>query len=301
MSKTPPYSPPASRGTSERGLGKIIEKVWLFFSTVKLTIVLLILLVGAMSYGAYVETMLSNGAARILIYRTWWFDALIGLLAMNLIGCTLRRAPYKAHQAGWITTHIALLILMAGSVVTHRFGFHGQMIVREGEANNVFFLEQLDREQLEMINGDPRQLPFMVYCQSFDQILYPGISTTRIFRSHVFAWEPGSQDTVTHDVILNHPLVMGGYTISQSSWIDLENGRQATVLGVAYDPGIPFMYVGSILLVVGMIGIFFLKPYLKKKFPPKSFQRVLVLPENTEMTAELDAKKSQVTTAEVSS
>ena len=286
MSKTPP-NPSVNGG----GFGRVIDKVWLFFSSVKLTIVLLVLLVGAMSYGTYVETALSNGAARILVYRTWWFDTLIALIAMNLIGCTLRRAPYKIHQAGWITTHIALLLIMAASVITHRFGFHGQMIVPEGESNNIFFAEELDREKLEMVNGEPQQLPFNVYCKSFDQILYPGISTTRMFRSQVLAWAPGSTDTVAWDVILNHPLVWGGYKISQSSWIELGQGRQATVLGVAYDPGIPFMYVGSILLVLGMIGIFFVKPYLKKKFPPKPIQRTVKLPEDTEMTAEMNPKR----------
>lgn len=293
MSKTASPTPPVSGG----GISRITDKVWLFFSSVKLLVILLVLLVGAMSYGTYVETVLSNGAARILVYRTWWFDSLIGLMALNLIGCTLRRAPYKPHQAGWITTHIALLILMAGSVVTHRFGMQGQMVVPEGEANNIYFLEQLDPEQLAMVNGEPRELPFTVFCRSFDQVLYPGISTTRMFRSKVLAWEPGQTDTVAHDVVLNHPLVMQGYKISQASWIELDNGRQATVLGVAYDPGIPLMYAGSILLIVGMIGIFFVKPYLKKKFPPKPVQRVVVLAEHTEMTAEMDPKPSELITA----
>ncbi len=289
MSKPPP-TPPVNGG----GLSRAIDKTWLFFSSVKLLIGLLVALGAAMAYGTYVETLLSNGAARIIVYRTWWFDVLIGLTALNLIGCTLRRAPYKPHQAGWITTHIALLILMAGSVVTHRFGMQGQMAVPEGEASNVFYLETLDREKLEMVNGEPRQLPFMVYCKSFEQILYPGISTTRMFRSKVLAWEPGKRDTVAHDVVLNHPLVMDGFKVSQSSWIEMDDGRQATILGVAYDPGIPFMYAGSILLVVGMIGIFFVKPYLKTKFPPKAVQRAVVLAENTEMTAELDPKAPEL-------
>jgi cytochrome c biogenesis protein ResB len=290
-----PLRPSANAG----GLGRAVDKVWLFFSSVKLTIVLLVFLAAAMSYGTYVETALSNGAARILVYRTWWFDTLIALLAMNLVGCTLRRAPYKPHQAGWITTHIALLLIMAASVVTHRFGVHGQMMVPEGQANSVFYLEQLDRENLEMVSGEQRELPFTVYCKSFDQILYPGISTTRMFRSQVLAWSPQGGDTVAWDVVLNHPLVMDGYKISQASWIELGGGRQATVLGVAYDPGIPLMYAGSILLVVGMIGIFFLKPYLKKKFPPKPVARVVKLAENTEMTAELDPQPPEMTTAKV--
>jgi cytochrome c biogenesis protein ResB len=170
------------------------------------------------------------------------------------------------------------------------------MVVPEGEANNVYYLEELNRETLETVNGEPRLLPFSVYAISFEQILYPGISTTRMFRTQSLAWEPGSADTVRHDIVLNHPLVMSGYKISQSSWIELGGGKQATVLGVAYDPGIPLMYVGSILLVVGMIGIFFVKPYLKQKFPPKPVQRVVMLAEHTEMTAELEAKPPHILT-----
>jgi cytochrome c biogenesis protein ResB len=289
-------STPLRPSTNGGKTGRAVDKIWLFFSSVKLTIVLLILLAGVMSYGTYVETALSNGAARILVYKTWWFDTLLALVALNLIGCTLRRAPYKPHQAGWITTHIALLILMAGSVVTHRFGIHGQMVVPEGESNNLFYLEELNRETLETVNGEPRTLPFSVYAISFEQILYPGISTTRMFRTQALAWEPGSTDTVRHDIVLNHPLVMDGYKISQASWIELGGGKQATVLGVAYDPGIPLMYVGSILLIVGMIGIFFVKPYLKQKFPPKPVQRAVALAEHTEMTAELEAKPPHILT-----
>ena len=159
--------------------------MWLFFATVKLTVVLLALLAGAMAYGTYVETMASNGAARILVYRAWWFDTLIALLALNLIGCTLRRAPYKIHQYPWITTHIALLILMAGAMITHRFGMQGSMMIAEGEAKRVFFSEALDRQQRELVDGPPVELPFAVKLMAFDQALYPGTGMTRLFRSRV--------------------------------------------------------------------------------------------------------------------
>ncbi len=265
----------------------MVDKIWLFFSSVKLLIVLLILLAAAMSYGTYVETVLSNGAARILVYRTWWFDTLMVLLAMNLIGCTLRRAPYKPHQVFWLSTHVALLILMAGSIVTHRFGIQGQMVVPEGEASGVFHEETLDRENLDMVMGSERELPFEVHCNDFAQILYPGSAMTRIFRSEVWVVDEATGDTTFWDVMLNHPLVYEGYKISQASWIDLKDGRQATVMGVSYDPGIPFMYVGGALLVLSMAGIYFVKPWIKRKYPPKPMIRQVKLPEDTEMSREM--------------
>jgi cytochrome c biogenesis protein ResB len=75
-------------------LEKILDRIWLFFSSVKLTIVLLLLFGIAMGYGTWIETVYSNGAARFSSIRTWWFDVMTITLALNLIGCTLRRAPY---------------------------------------------------------------------------------------------------------------------------------------------------------------------------------------------------------------
>ncbi len=269
---------------------KILDRIWLIFSSVKLTIVLLFLFAIAMGYGTWIETVYSNGAARILIYRTWWFDLMIVLLALNLIGCTLRRAPYSPHQYPWLLTHISLLLLMAGSLITHRFGMQGQMVILEGETENRFGLEQLDLENWETTIGEERVLPFGVHCVNFEQVFYPGTGMTSLFKSHVIVDDPGNPERIEWDVILNHPLVYKGYKISQASWIDLPDGRQATVLGVSYDPGIPYLYVGGSLLVLSMVGIIFLKPWLKRRFPPKQRLTHRELLENTEMTEELMAE-----------
>ncbi|NUO19608.1 cytochrome c biogenesis protein ResB [bacterium] len=267
----------------------ILDRIWLIFSSVKLTIVLLLIFGIAMAYGTWIETVYSNGAARILIYRTWWFDVLTVLLALNLIGCTLRRAPYYPHQYPWLLTHVSLLLIMAASLITNRFGLQGQMVILEGETENRFGLEQLDFENWETTIGEERQLPFGVHCVAFEQVMYPGTGMTSLFKSHVIVDDPGNPEKIEWDVILNHPLVYKGYKISQASWIDLPDGRQATVLGVSYDPGIPYMYVGGSLLVLSMAGIIFLKPWLKRKFPPAPRGPIMPLAENTEMTQELMA------------
>jgi len=248
----------------------ILDHIWKFFASVRLTIVLLLAMAAAMAYGTWIENAHSNGAARMLVYQAWWFDSLIGLLALNLIGCTLRRAPFKPHQAGWITTHIALLIIMAGAVVTHRFGIQGRMVIPEGETESVFYEETVDRQTLETVSGRPLQLPFELRLIAFDQLFYPGSGQTKLFRSRVQVFDSQSGDTLSHDVVLNHPLVRHGFKISQSSFFELPNGQTATVLGVSYDPGIPLLYTGGALLILGMIGIFFVKPYLKKRFPVPS-------------------------------
>lgn len=248
-------------------MNTLLDKIWRFFASVKLTIVLLLVMGVAMGYGTFVETFLSNGAARIVVYRTWWFDSMIVLLALNLIGCTLRRAPYRPHQIPWLLTHVSLLLIMGGTLITSRFGVQGQMVIVEGETEDIFSAEELDRGNLETVMGQQYRLPFQVHAVDFQQVFYPGSGMTRLFKTHVIVTDDDAPAPMEHDVILNDPFAYKGYKISQASWIDLDDGRQATVLGVSYDPGIPYLYAGGILLVVAMFGIFFAKPWLKKKYP----------------------------------
>jgi cytochrome c biogenesis protein ResB len=259
---------------------------------------LLVVMGIAMGYGTMVETHLSNGAARLVVYRTWWFDGLTVLLALNLIGCTLRRAPYRPHQIFWLLTHISLLLIMAGMMVTHRFGLQGQMVIVEGETEDTFAAEELDPDALDMVMGQRYRLPFSVHAVDFQQVLYPGSGMTRLFKTHVVVTDEKVPTTMEHDVILNDPFAYKGYKISQASWIDLEDGKQATVLGVSYDPGIPYLYAGGSLLVLSMFGIFFVKPWLKKKYPPPPKQPRNDLAEKTEMTLELEQSGDKTKTVE---
>jgi cytochrome c biogenesis protein len=82
---------------------------WTFFSSVKLTIVLLIVLAAASVAGTMLPQgqdpsqlagRMSPGVFRVLetlglfdMYHAWWFRWLIGLLSLNLIVCSLDRFP----------------------------------------------------------------------------------------------------------------------------------------------------------------------------------------------------------------
>jgi len=83
--------------------------LWTFFSSVKLTIVLLMLLAAASVAGTLIPqgqestqwaARLSPGVLRTLealdlldMYHAWWFRWLIGFLSLNLIVCSLDRFP----------------------------------------------------------------------------------------------------------------------------------------------------------------------------------------------------------------
>jgi len=64
-------------------------------------------------------------------------------------------------------------------------------------------------------------------------------------------------------VIVNDPLRYCGYAFYQSDW---DKDRESyTILEVKKDPGDEIFYVGGVLLMVGVIWIFYVKPFLRRK------------------------------------
>jgi cytochrome c biogenesis protein ResB len=61
-------------------------------------------------------------------------------------------------------------------------------------------------------------------------------------------------------ISMNNPLKFRGYKIFQSSF--QRGARETSIFSVARDPGVPVVYTGCLILVLGLILIFFLKPYL---------------------------------------
>ncbi len=94
----------------QKGIVEIVaEKVWKFFSSVKLAVVLLIILAIVSVIGTVIQQNespekylqeYSQATVQLFemlgffdMYHTWWFVILLFLLTANLTVCTLERLP----------------------------------------------------------------------------------------------------------------------------------------------------------------------------------------------------------------
>ncbi len=102
------------------------------------------------------------------------------------------------------------------------------------------------------------ELGFSVMLEDFREITYPGIAMAQSYESDVVVNAPERQ--FPRKISMNHPLKFHGYKIFQSSFQRGE--RETSIFSVARDPGVPVVYTGFLILVLGLIVIFFLKPYL---------------------------------------
>jgi hypothetical protein len=120
------------------------------------------------------------------------------------------------------------------------------------------------------------------------QVHDPGTERAASFSSDVvLTSEPakGPKKTEEHHIWMNHPLCSGPYKIFQSDYKFLgydEDGTPVSQSGltVAYDPGLWFKYAGSLIVVLGIATMFYMRAYF---FKPRGGGRTAaeLVPEGT--------------------
>lgn len=113
-----------------------------FFASIKLAVLLLIVFVILLSVATFYEAEHGTPAAQQAIYKTVWFDFLLFLLGVNVLCSALARFPWRKRQTGFVITHIGIIIILVGSLVTRKFGVEGQLMLMEGESSSAMQLGQ---------------------------------------------------------------------------------------------------------------------------------------------------------------
>ncbi len=121
-------------------------------------------------------------------------------------------------------------------------GASGQVTI-----DNEMYYIQFARRQVD--------LGFELLLRQFDIGYYEGTTRPKSYSSVV---EVAGQ---THTISMNEPLHHGGFTFYQASYEMDEMGEpRLSVLSVNYDPGRAIKYIGSLMLVLGIISMFYFKP-----------------------------------------
>jgi hypothetical protein len=105
-------------------------------------------------------------------------------------------------------------------------------------------------------------LPFKVTLLKFNNEPYPGSRMASTFESTVRVEDPekGTFETL---ISMNHPLHHRGYIFFQSSFV--EGQPMMSIFSVARAPGLPLVYLGTTLIGVGIIWMFYVKPWLARR------------------------------------
>ena len=211
---------------------QIRQTPFIIISFVSLAVVIVMMMAATL-----LEKLGGSPLAFRWIYHNPVFILLWAVLAVG--GLILVYARLKGRQPWTLLLHGALVLILAGALVTHLGGEEGHVRLEKGETQTTWTRK----------DGREAALPCPMQLLSFDVEYYAGSEAASDYRSRVLA---GGK---TYEISMNHIARIGGYRFYQAGF-----GGDGTILSVNHDPwGIGITYAGYLLLLVSILGFFFQK------------------------------------------
>lgn len=113
-----------------------MKKLVSFLFSMFFSVVLLMIFAIAIAYATFIENDYGTDTAQVLIYQARWFEILLFVGAVNLIGSMFRYKLVTRKKWAILMFHLAFVCIIIGAGVTRYFGFEGSMHIREGETTN---------------------------------------------------------------------------------------------------------------------------------------------------------------------
>ncbi|GAA4130280.1 cytochrome c biogenesis protein CcsA [Flavobacterium chungbukense] len=96
----------------------------------------------AMGVGTFIESKYNTDTARILIYNTWWFEAIMVIFMLNFFGNIKRYQLHKKEKWATLLLHLSFIFIILGAFITRYISYEGVMPIREGSAENQIYSDK---------------------------------------------------------------------------------------------------------------------------------------------------------------
>jgi cytochrome c biogenesis protein ResB len=103
----------------------------------KTTLILLAILAIGAGVATFIENDYGTSTARVLVYNHWWYESILVLTTVNLMGIIYRRKMWK--QKAKFLFHSSFVLILIGAAVTRYAGYEGIMQIREGQTQNLMY------------------------------------------------------------------------------------------------------------------------------------------------------------------
>lgn len=118
------------------------KKIFSFLFSTRLMSVLFLTFAIAMGIGTFIESKYNTDTARILIYNTWWFEAIMVFFLINFFGNIKRYQLHKKEKWATLILHLAFIFILIGAFITRYISYEGMMPIREGAAENQVYSDK---------------------------------------------------------------------------------------------------------------------------------------------------------------
>jgi cytochrome c-type biogenesis protein CcsB len=99
-------------------------------------VALIMLFAIAIGTATFIENDYGTEAAKVLVYNAGWFQVLLFLLLINLIGNINRFKLYRRKKWPVLLFHLAFIFILIGAAITRYISYEGMMHIREGKSSS---------------------------------------------------------------------------------------------------------------------------------------------------------------------
>jgi hypothetical protein len=107
----------------------LLGRVNRWLGSLQVAVILLPLFALVLFLGTLIESWHDRRTAHQLVYGSWWFTGLLGLLGANVVCAALKKRPWKRHQTGFLITHLGLITLVVSGLLTALGGTSGVLVM----------------------------------------------------------------------------------------------------------------------------------------------------------------------------
>jgi cytochrome c-type biogenesis protein CcsB len=101
--------------------------------------ILFIVFAISMAVATFFDNDFGSAAAYSMVYGTKWFELILLLLCVNLIGQVIIQRLLRKEKLVIALFHLSFVLMIIGAGITRYFGWEGTMHIREGEQQMVCF------------------------------------------------------------------------------------------------------------------------------------------------------------------
>jgi len=103
---------------------------------------LMLIFAAAIGTATFIENNFGTLAAKSLVYDALWFECLLLLTAISLVGSVFKYKLYERKRYSVLFFHLSFVVILAGAAITRYAGYEGSMMIREGESSDRIISEK---------------------------------------------------------------------------------------------------------------------------------------------------------------
>ncbi len=200
---------------------------------------ILLLAIAVLVVATFLEPNAGAEVVKKMIYGTWWFRILWGMVTLAGLWLIWKRKLWKRPLVCLL--HLSFVIILAGGLTTALTSTNGSLYLREGEQSNMFLTSE----------NRVAHMDFMLRLDKFDIDYYAGTEDPKDYISHVTIIDKDGTTTnaaISMNKILRHRQLR----FYQASYAPDKHG---SIFSVSHDPyGIAITYAGyALLFLTGLL------------------------------------------------